>query len=135
MLHVLLVEDEAVTAAVLSAYLSRHGIRVTTAPNGARGLEAHTADPADVVVTDMRMPVMGGSEMATRLRTLYPTLPVIVCTGWSATTHEVEALAPPRLVLPKPVDPRSILRATLDLADALPARPASPGPTGPAPAL
>lgn len=113
-LHVLVVDDEAVSALALASFLRRRGLRATVALGGAQAFEAHLADPADALVTDMRMPGMGGAELVRALRARDPGLPVVVVTGYSG---EAAALPAERLsVVPKPVDPRDVLRAVLALA-------------------
>jgi CheY-like chemotaxis protein len=64
---VLVVDDEPGLLYVFRAWLERAGCRVMTAENGAEGLELATQNQVDAIVSDIRMPVMDGFEMARRL--------------------------------------------------------------------
>jgi CheY-like chemotaxis protein len=94
--HVLLAEDEDLVAMVVSEVLESEGFRVTVAHNGLEAIEADAADPADLVVTDMRMPVMDGAALIRILRQRRPDLPIVVTTGFSEHLPDEE---PGRLVV------------------------------------
>ncbi|WP_345816622.1 response regulator [Paraburkholderia sp. PREW-6R] len=74
MASVLLVDDEEETLAALSAVCAADGFTVRTATNGEAALAMFIESPVDVVVADWRMPVMSGSELCHRLRTV-PGIP------------------------------------------------------------
>jgi CheY-like chemotaxis protein len=65
--------------------LERHGYRVLEAANGLDALELITArgDEINLVLSDMVMPGMGGTELAGRLRVIAPSLPVLLMTGYT----------------------------------------------------
>ncbi len=65
---VLLAEDEPAVRALTSRALRRAGYTVVEAADGLDALERFAEDPPDLVVTDIRMPRMGGRELASRLR-------------------------------------------------------------------
>ena len=99
-LHVLLAEDEDLVALVVAEILESEGFRVTVTHNGLAAIEADAADPADILLTDMRMPVMGGGALIRIIRQRRPDLPIIVMTGYS---EHLPAEEPGRLtVLRKP---------------------------------
>jgi CheY-like chemotaxis protein len=82
---VLLVEDELAVRTVTRRVLERHGYTVLEARHGADALlvwEEHGAR-IDVLVTDVRMPELGGPELVARLRRLAPALPVVYVTGYA----------------------------------------------------
>lgn len=81
--HVLLAEDEDLVAMVVAEVLEFEGFRVTVTHNGLAAVEADAADPADLLVTDMRMPVMDGAALIRIIRQRRPDLPVVVTTGFS----------------------------------------------------
>lgn len=109
--HVLVVDDEANSAWAL-AYILRHkGYRVTTAGDGMAALEAYKADPADAVITDMRMPKLDGTELIRRLRESSQTLPIIVMTGYVPFGEEEKNEdAGPLVVLKKPISVEELLQ-------------------------
>ena len=59
LVHVLLAEDEVLAALAIEDSLTRAGFRVTVTHNGRQALEADAKDQADVLLTDLRMPIMG----------------------------------------------------------------------------
>ena len=79
---VLLVEDEAATLRFYQAGLrGLPGFRQLTAPNGAEALALVQTQRVDVVVTDLKMPVLDGYSLIAILAEKYPSLPVIVLTS------------------------------------------------------
>jgi len=89
---ILVVDDSDCQRDMCRLYLENAGFRVTCAENGARGLLAAKVERPDLVLLDLRMPVMDGYGMLGRLRAdrALADLPVIVVTG------EIEADARPR---------------------------------------
>jgi CheY-like chemotaxis protein len=75
---VLIVDDELVIRSLLSELLSEDGFTVATAEDGKRGLEYVNSGHVDLVISDVHMPIMSGSELVTHLRKIDPHLPVIV---------------------------------------------------------
>ena len=82
---VLLVEDEAAVRATARRILERHGYAVLEARHGADALLLWRAHRAEVtaVVTDLRMPEMGGRELSAVLRDERPDLPLVLVTGYA----------------------------------------------------
>ena len=93
---------------------------MTTATDSADALRSFTLSPDDfdLVITDMTMPNMSGAAMSRRLLTVRPDLPIIMCTGFSATFDSEKAAAlGVRAFLMKPVRREQLLetvRAALD---------------------
>jgi PAS domain S-box-containing protein len=83
--HIVIVDDERDITDIGKALLERHGHRVTPMNNGRTLLEQVEADPTfcDLVITDLTMPQITGVQLAERLNTLSPDLPVILITGMS----------------------------------------------------
>jgi len=92
---VLLVDDEESLVALWSRRLRALGYRVTACTSGVEALQAFRAAPQafDVVVTDQTMPHLTGDSLAAELLRLRPDLPIILCTGYSQTLDEEQALA------------------------------------------
>ena len=79
---VLLVEDESATLRFYMAGLrGLKEFRLLSAGNGVEALALLQANPVDVVVTDLRMPVLDGYGLLAILAEKYPSLPVIVLTA------------------------------------------------------
>ncbi|CAA7613847.1 ATP-binding protein [Magnetospirillum sp. SS-4] len=87
--HVMVVDDEDAAAGALAHYLRALGCRVSIAGTGERAWELFRADPADVVITDLRMPAGGGEELMEKLRDFDPLLPIIIVTGHLGATERL----------------------------------------------
>ena len=83
---VLIAEDEEAVSLLATCTFEEHGFKVIAAPNAAAALQLWERHGADVVLlfTDMVMPGgMSGHDLAKRLRTDRPALPVIFSSGYS----------------------------------------------------
>jgi pilus assembly protein CpaE len=80
---IMFVDDEDVIRKIVSTYLAQCGYTVTTATDGAEALRLITADPPNLLVTDVRLPGMTGLELTKRLRAAQETarLPIIMLSG------------------------------------------------------
>ena len=67
-LSILIVDDEFGLAEMLREMLREHGYEVTLAINGRLALDILAERPINLVITDLMMPVMDGSELATAMR-------------------------------------------------------------------
>jgi two-component system cell cycle sensor histidine kinase/response regulator CckA len=84
---VLLVEDEPAVRHLVALALERSGYRVITAPDGEHAValfDSH-AGTIDLLVTDLRMPQMDGTELVRLLRARAPTLRVLCVSGYPGT--------------------------------------------------
>jgi two-component system cell cycle sensor histidine kinase/response regulator CckA len=83
---VLVVEDEPIVCAVAQALLSRSGYTVLTASNGTSGVNALRDHPAGIgfVLLDMTMPGMTTGDIVQSMRTLDPTIPIVLTSGHAA---------------------------------------------------
>jgi diguanylate cyclase (GGDEF)-like protein len=84
----MLVDDEANVLSSLRRLLRQEGYRILTAGSGEEALEILATQPADVVVSDQRMPGMSGAEFLSRVRDIYPDTVRLVLSGFS----DLEAL-------------------------------------------
>ena len=112
---VLLVDDETSILNLVAASLTPEGYHLlkATSAQAALTLVAESGRSLDLVVTDARMPGMGGVELARRLIEVYPSLAVIVTSGSSAEDFSgVPGLDHPATRLQKPFTPAQ-LRATV----------------------
>ena len=79
---ILIVEDEAATAWALAESLSDEGYAITTVDSAEAALAAYKESPADLVITDVRLPRMDGVELARRLGARKRPAPVIVVSAY-----------------------------------------------------
>jgi len=93
--HILFVDDEPLLAELGKTMLERLGYEVTARTSSAEALAAFRAHPAwfDAVITDQTMPGMTGLEMAGQMLAIRPTVPILLCTGYSSLVSEDKALA------------------------------------------
>lgn len=77
---VLLVDDDESLRQLAGSFLAMANFRVVEAVDGndALRLLAETESEIDVVVTDYRMPRLDGLELRDRLRTVYPSMPIVM---------------------------------------------------------
>ena len=77
-IRVLLIDDETVSVHSLTKVLTRRGFRVQSASDGLKALELLTNEIFDVLVLDMRMPVMDGIATLKAIRERDALRPVVV---------------------------------------------------------
>jgi len=110
----LYVEDEEITRETVLTLLRRRfpALTIRSAVNGAEGVQLFRELSPDLVVTDIRMPVMSGIEMSRQLIELKPSLPVIVTSAHSDVNYLIESieLGISRYVL-KPIDSQKLFCA------------------------
>jgi len=82
-LRVLVVDDEAGLREMMAEALAGQGARVETAPGGRQALEILARVPVDVLVLDVRMPEVSGTDLWTRISRANPALArrTVFCTG------------------------------------------------------
>ena len=91
-LTVLLVEDEYELRRETAAFLELYCDRVIPAANGREALALFAADRPDLVISDIRMPIMDGLELAATLKQLSPQTPLIFCTAFTETDYLLKAI-------------------------------------------
>ena len=91
-ISVLVVDDEAVLAEMVSMALRYEGWDVHTAGDGASAITAARANRPDAVVLDLMLPDMGGLDVLRRLREQNPGLPVLLLTAKDALEDRIAGL-------------------------------------------
>ncbi|MBW3597061.1 MAG: response regulator [Planctomycetes bacterium] len=90
--RILIVDDSPTTRAVLRNVFTAAGYAVRTATDGMDALERLRIHPADLVITDVEMPRLGGFDLTRQIKSRYG-LPVILVTGREKEEHRREGLA------------------------------------------
>lgn len=111
---ILFVDDEEDIVKMRTRMLSYLGYRLlpATSPEQALGYFSGGRERIDLLITDHTMPRMTGLELATKVSSLRPGLPIILCSGYSeAVTAEEAANAGVGRFLAKPVDMRQLAMA------------------------
>src|SRR5580765_5112121 len=89
--HILLIEDDVSLAANLCDVLTEDGFKVTVCNRGDEGLRRANKDEFDVVLTDLRLPGLGGLELVRQLHETQPRLPVVLMTAHGTVEIAIEA--------------------------------------------
>ena len=92
LLDVLVVDDEPKICQLLEQILSARGCSVRIAHDGLEGLAQFQKQPANVVITDLKMPKLTGFELLRELKHLDPLLNVVVITAYPSVEGAVEAM-------------------------------------------
>ncbi len=79
----LIVDDELSMRQFLTHLFQRDGHTIRTAENGRQAMELLRQQPADVVISDVKMPDMGGIELLRAARELQPNIEIIMMTAFS----------------------------------------------------
>ena len=89
---ILIVDDEKNYPPILSAVLEEEGFETFTANSGHEALETLENNDVDLVLTDMKMPLMSGMELLKHIKAKDPDLPVIMMTAHGSVDKAVEAM-------------------------------------------
>jgi PAS domain S-box-containing protein len=86
-LRILLVDDDPLVIKSLRDTLEQDGHVISTADHGQAGVDAFSAakangEPFSLVITDLGMPYMDGRKVASAIKAMSPSTPVILLTGW-----------------------------------------------------
>jgi CheY-like chemotaxis protein len=112
---ILLVEDEPAVRQLFAHALSRAGYRVFEARNGEEAIKVFDqhGDAIDMLLTDIRMPYMGGAELAQHLRERRRTLKLLCISGYPSTV-DAELSSD---FLAKPFSREQLLKKVRDVLD------------------
>jgi two-component system NtrC family response regulator len=90
--RILFIDDDLAGREVALFNLRKAGYEVRAAADGDEGLSAFSADPFDLVVTDLKMPGMSGMDVLRAVRERAPEVPVLVITAFGNVETAVEAM-------------------------------------------
>ena len=90
--RVLVVDDEAKMQRVLQIMLQRMGHEVSCAGNGEEALQIIKTAPVNLIISDLRMPGMSGTDLLKTLREQGNEVPVIIMTAYGTIESAVEAM-------------------------------------------
>ena len=89
---ILVVDDEFSIREILSDVLSNEGFTIYTAENGIEALKVIQESTPDLVITDMKMPKMGGMELLYQINSMRNKVITIMMTGFATVETAVEAI-------------------------------------------
>lgn len=118
-LRVLMAEDEPLAAEVIQEGLVEAGFEVLAANDGQEAFELASGGAGfDLLLTDLKMPRLGGKELIAKLRARRPDLPVVVMTGYPPPNGaaSLQTGRGPMRLLTKPTGIAPIIAALRDVA-------------------
>jgi DNA-binding NtrC family response regulator len=108
----LVIDDEQIVLDSVSALLTDEGFQVDVSLHGRQGLDWAIERNYDVVLTDIRMPDIGGMKVLRDVKRINPTLPVIMITGYASVESAVQAMKLGAAeYIEKPFEPEQLLDA------------------------
>jgi CheY-like chemotaxis protein len=92
--RILIAEDEEPVRILVARALAEDGHETATAADGAEALDRLQSDdtPFDLLLTDIRMPVMDGLALALAVARDFPTLPIMLMTGYADQRERASSL-------------------------------------------
>jgi DNA-binding NtrC family response regulator len=104
--RILVVDDEEVVCQSCHRVLSEEGYEVDTSQDPQAGLSTAEQHPYDVVLVDLKMPVISGMEFLRRIKAVRPETEVVMMTGYAEISTAVEAIKLGAFdYVPKPLSP------------------------------
>ena len=89
---ILVVDDEEIVQSLVRDALEDEGHQVFTAASGYDALQILQTDRIDLLITDIRMPNLSGTDLAEQARTLNPAIGIIFMTGYASLTSAKDAI-------------------------------------------
>jgi len=89
---ILVIDDEQIVLDSVSQILTDENYEVDVSLSGRKGLDWAIERPYDIVLTDIRMPDIGGMKVLRDVKRIKPSLPVVIITGYSTTKSAVQAM-------------------------------------------
>jgi two-component system response regulator HydG len=110
MSKILLIEDDISFCKMLENFLIKKSYLVTTAFTAEEAKTKIKSQNFDLIITDLRLPNYDGIQLMSEFKTAYPTIPVILMTGYSDVTTAVKALKNGAAdYISKPFNPEEVL--------------------------
>ena len=108
----LVIDDEQVVLDSVRKILTAENYEVDVTLRGREGLDWAIERPYDIVLTDIRMPDMGGMRVLRDIKRAKPPLPVVMITGYASVRSAVQAMKLGAAdYLEKPFTPDQLLKA------------------------
>ena len=90
--NILVVDDEPVARKVVQRNLTSKDYHVITVPSVAAAIQVLDTTPIDLVITDLKMPKVGGIDLIRHVRANFEDTAVIMITGYASIETAVEAV-------------------------------------------
>ena len=106
---ILLVDDEERYREVLARILTKAGYEVVEAADGIEALSLLEKSKIDLVLSDILMPALNGYALVARLRAKWPSMPVILTTGFLSQDAAKNMMNGSVEFIPKPIDVAALI--------------------------
>ena len=108
----LVIDDEQIVLDSVSKILTDEDYEVDASLSGREGLKQAIEQDYDVVLTDIRMPDIGGMRVLRDVKRAKPSLPVVIITGYASVKSAVQAMKLGAAdYIEKPFEPKDLLKA------------------------
>jgi two-component system response regulator HydG len=109
---VLIADDDVDFVASLQVYLERAGYRVKVATDGQQAVEIVTNDGIDILILDLKMPLMNGIDVCLELKRRGYQIPTVVVSAYANDEQNASQLRALEVtgILQKPFDPADLLK-------------------------
>ncbi|MGA1844858.1 MAG: sigma-54-dependent transcriptional regulator [bacterium] len=116
-IRLLFVDDEMIICDLFCSVMTdEEGYAVETALSGEEALHKLESYPADVLITDVKMPAMDGLELLRKVKIAHPDIPVLIATAYGSIENAVQAMRMGAFdYIMKPID-FNLLRTTIERA-------------------
>jgi len=119
----LVIDDEQVVLDSVRKILAGEGYEVDVTLSGREGIDRATKGNYDILLTDIRMPDIGGMRVLRDVKRAKPSLPVIMITGYASIQSSVQAMKLGAAdYVEKPFTPDQLIRSVASALDAEAAR-------------
>jgi DNA-binding NtrC family response regulator len=108
----IVIDDEQIVLDSVSQILIDENYEVDVSLSGREGLDWAIERPYDIVLTDIRMPDIGGMRVLRDIKRIKPSLPVLIITGYATAKSAVQAMKLGAAdYIEKPFEPEQLLEA------------------------
>lgn len=114
----LVIDDEQIVLDSVTRILADEDWDVDVTLSGKKGIKMAAKTPYDIVLTDIRMPEIGGLIVLRDIKRQKPELPVVIITGYASVQSAVQAMKLGAAdYMEKPFDPDQLVRSAKDAID------------------
>ena len=114
----LVIDDEQIVLDSVAKILTQEDFEVDTALSSRLGLDRAVQETYDIVLTDIRMPEIGGMRVLRDIKRAKPSLPVVMITGYATVQSAVQAMKLGATdYIEKPFTPEELLKVVSDALD------------------
>ena len=120
----LVIDDEQIVLDSVTKVLAEKDYQVDVTLSSRQGLDWAIQKPYDIILTDIRMPDIGGMRILRDIRRAKPSLPVVIITGYATVQSAVQAMKLGAAdYLEKPFTPDELVQAVTSALDVAASRP------------